>query len=447
MRKAMMRPLTERSKVKDYKVLELIGEGNYGQVWEAKHSTGKRVAIKSFARLAQAIREDKLVKEILREAMAQANVSDENVVQFIDHDLDRGCIIFEFLDTSLDKEIKERYKEGNWFVQDEALELIRGILEGLKAIHNTGIIHGDLKPANVLLTKRHTPKISDFGMSSILTKRRFPLPIFRASSNWIAPEVLEGKEVSYQSDLFSVGVIAYLLFSEQHPFYQRDPMFLKAPADYIKDYAEDHYHPKPLKEIKSEIPDMVSSVVEKLLAKDPQNRFQRAEDVLMSLSRLEAPTPPEKDRISVDVEAIKDMNQAIFEAKRIFHGLYEPQKAISILTETIEKYKESNLPHLANVCSYKAFLHNYLEEWDKSIEVASLGIKLDPAHCDSHMARGYAYMNRMHMGNERKNKGDLDKAFTDLTMAQQLVSDYRKETKIQQYLNQLNDLGELLRGV
>jgi serine/threonine protein kinase len=439
MRKAMMSPLAERSIVKDYKVLKLIGEGNYGQVWEAEHPAGKRVAIKSFARLAQAIREDKLLEEILREAMAQANVTDENVVQFIDHDLDRGCIIFEFLDTSLDKEIKERYKEGNWFVQDEALALIRGILEGLKAIHTAGIIHGDLKPANVLLTKRHTPKISDFGMSSILTKRSFPLPIFSASSNWIAPEVLEGKDVSYQSDLFSVGVIAYILFSKQHPFYQRDPMFLKTPADYIKDYAEDHYHPKSLKEIKSDIPDIVSSVVEKLLAKDPQNRFRMAEDVLMSLSRLEAPTPPKKG-ISLDVEAIKDMNQAIFEAKRLFHGLYEPQTAISILTEAIEKYKENNLPHLANVCSYNAFLHNYLEEWDKSIEVASLGIKLDPAHCDSFMARGYAYMHRMHMGDEKERKEDLEKAFTDLTMAQQLVSDYRKETKIQQYLNQLSEL-------
>lgn len=442
MGKTSMKPLKGRSKVKDYKVLELIGEGNYGQVWKAKHTAGKEVAIKSFARLAQAIREDKLLKEILREAMAQANVTDENVVQFIDHDLTRGCIIFEFVDTSLDKEIKERYKEGNWFTQDEALELIRGILEGLKAIHNTEIIHGDLKPANVLLTKRLTPKISDFGMSSILTKRRFPLPIFRASTNWLAPEVLEGEEGNYQSDLFSVGVIAYLLFSKQHPFYQCDPMFLKEPADYIKDYAEDRYQPKLLKEINPDIANIISSVVEQLLEKEPQNRFKRAEDVLMSLSRLEAPTPPTS---SVDVEAIKDMTHAIFDAKRLFHGLYEPQNAIPILTETIEKYKESNLPHLANVCSYKAFVHNYLQEWDKSIEAASLGIELDSAHCDSYMARGYAYMHRMHIGDEKKSREDLKKAFTDLTMAQQLVPDYRKETKIKEYLTQLNGYRRLLR--
>lgn len=442
MGKTLMKPLKGRSKVKDYKVLELIGEGNYGQVWKAKHTAGKEVAIKSFARLAQAIQKDKLLKEILREAMAQANVTDENVVQFIDHDLTRGCIIFEFVDTSLDKEIKERYKEGNWFTQDEALELIRGILEGLKAIHNTEIIHGDLKPANVLLTKRRTPKISDFGMSSILTKRRFPLPIFRASTNWLAPEVLEGEEGNYQSDLFSVGVIAYLLFSKQHPFYQCDPMFLKEPADYIKDYAEDRYQPKLLKEINPDIANIISSVVEQLLEKEPQNRFKRAEDVLMSLSRLEAPTPPTS---SVDVEAIKDMTHAIFEAKRLFHGLYEPQNAIPILTETIEKYKESNLPHLANVCSYKAFVHNYLQEWDKSIEVASLGIELDSAHCDSYMARGYAYMHRRRIGDEKKSREDLKKAFTDLTMAQQLVPDYRKETKIKEYLTQLNGYRRLLR--
>ena len=119
---------------------------------------------------------------------------------------------------------------------------------------------------------------------------------------------------------------------------------------------------------------------EQLLAKDPQNRFKRAEDVLMCLSMLEAPTLPTS---SVDVEAIKDINHAIFKAKRLFHGLYEPQNAIQLLTETIENYKKSNLPHLANVCSYKAFVHNYLEEWDKSIEVANLGIERDSAHCDS----------------------------------------------------------------
>jgi serine/threonine protein kinase len=424
--------LKPNSKIKDWKVEAKLGSGSYGEVWKAKHQMGSIVAIKSFARLAQIVRQDKLLREILREAIAMARIQHENVVAFNTDDIERGCIVFEFVPNSLEQEIKRRRGTSSWFSLDEALSIFKGILEGLAAIHSKQIVHGDIKPANILLTGRLTPKMSDFGMASILSAKKFPCSFFHGSNNWAASEVLLGEKPDFQSDLFSVGIIAYLLFTGQHPFYRNDPTCLSGPEDYI---SNPDYQIKSAREENNNILAPISDIIDKLLQRDRNERYKNVQEVLMALTELEAPTAPtEIEATRTEVEVTSEIGYSIVEAKRLFHTEFNPPAALKILTDIIDKFKSSNVRFLANAFSYKAFIHNYLQEWEESIKAATDGITLDPTHCDSYMARGYAYKRKGYQTGDNKF---LECAKEDLNKAKLLAPDYRKRQQAQKHLFEL----------
>jgi len=425
--------LKENSRVKEYRVQNRCGSGTYGDVWKAKHRLGGTAAIKSFARLAQIVRQDRLLKEILREARAQALVEHENVVRLLDWEPKRACIIFEYLPSSLEKELKER-RGAEWFPLDTTLEIVTGVLEGLRAIHEQQRVHGDLKPANVLLTERLTPKISDFGMASILSERKFPVPLFHGSNNWAPPEVLLGQPPDYRSDLFSLGIVAYVLLARQHPFRCGDPSCLWEPEEHITD---PNYTPRPLKEINDSIPDGICEIVEKMLHRDPDRRYQSTDEVLMALSALQAPASAAiVDDLSVtsQLDAAREIADAVVDAKRKFSVEYNPGAALVALQALILKYDGGGPPFLANAYSYKAFVHNYLKEWDKAEAAASKGIELDPNHSDSYMARGYA---RMRRGMDGPQETDFSQAREDFENARLLAQDSRTRWRARKYLEHL----------
>jgi serine/threonine protein kinase len=425
--------LKPRSKIKDWTVEAKLGSGTYGEVWKAKHRMGSVVAIKSFARLAQIVREDKLLREILREAIAMAQIAHENVVAFNTDDIERGCIVFEFVPCSLEGEIKRRRGTPSWFSQDEALSIFKGILEGLVAIHGKNTVHGDIKPANILLTEKLTPKMSDFGMASILSAKKFPCPFFHGSNNWAAPEVLSGEKADFQSDLFSVGIIAYILFTGNHPFHRDDPTCLSGPEDYISDPG---YPVQSARMLNSSIPAPISDIIDKLLQRDREKRYKNINEVLIALTELEAPTvtPTELDLTKVKVEMSKEINNSIVDAKRLFQTEFNPFGALNVLTNIINEFRSINVPFLANAFSYKAFISNYLQKWDESIEAATEGITVDPNHCDSYMARGYAYMRK---GSSTGDAALMESARNDLNKAKLLAPTYTKRQQAQKYLDVL----------
>lgn len=325
--------------------------------------------------------------------------------------------------------MKRRRGTSSWFSSDEALSIFKGILEGLAAIHAKQIVHGDIKPANILLTERLTPKMSDFGMASILSAKKFPCPFFHGSNNWAAPEALLEGRTDFQSDLFSVGIIAYLLFTGHHPFHREDPTCLSGPEDYIPNL---EYSIKSAREYDNSILAPISDIIDKLLQRDRNKRYTSVQEVLMALTELEAPTAPTDVEVTkTEIEVTSEIGYSIVEAKRLFHTEFNPPAALKILTDIINKFRSSNVRFLANALSYKAFIHNYLQEWDESIKAASDGITLDPTHCDSYMARGYAYDRKSY---QTGNNELLKSAKDDLNKAKLLAPDYRKRQQAQKYL-------------
>jgi len=157
----------------------------------------------------------------------------------------------------------------------------------------------------------------------------------------------------------------------------------------------------------------------------------------MALTELEAPTTTTTtvELTKTKVEATNEIDYSIVEAKRLFYTEFNPLAALQILTDIIDKFRALKVRSLANAFSYKAFIHNYLQEWQESIEAASKGITLDPNHCDSYMARGYA---RKRKGYEINGHALLKAARDDLNKARLLAPDYRKRQQAQKYLAELD---------
>lgn len=113
------------------------------------------------------------------------------------------------------------------------------------------------------------------------------------------------------------------------------------------------------------------------------------------------------------MEIANEIAAAILEAKRLYFVQFTPQAALQVLKNVIDKFKDKEIRYLADACSFSAFLHNYLGEWDDGESAASIGIKIDPNHVESYMGRGYA---RKHRGLEKGNSTSLSNAKEDFTL-------------------------------
>jgi serine/threonine-protein kinase len=199
-----------------YEVLHVVGSGGMGTVYEARDPLiDRRVAVKVLDR--ELARKRELRERFLREAQAAGSLRHPNIVQVYDVGESAGLpfIAMEFVaGTDLERIIQEMPLSVEW-----KLDLLRQICEGLGHAHARGIVHRDVKPANVRVTRDGVVKIMDFGTASLqsstdLTRRGLLL----GSVHYIAPEQVEGRSVDARADVFSVGAIAFELLSGKKPF-------------------------------------------------------------------------------------------------------------------------------------------------------------------------------------------------------------------------------------
>jgi serine/threonine-protein kinase len=270
-------------------VLDLVGRGSVGRVYKAKHRAMSRpVAIKVLAEGLGRTAADR--EEFRRGVRAAGQLAHPNVVTVYDtgeiHD--RPYLVLEFVDgPSLESLVRQR---GPLPV-GEACEFVRQAAAGLRHAHEKGTVHGDLKPAN-LLVARSTPsapltvKIADFGV---------PKPA-RAAGDYGAPELLGPKApaADRRADLYSLGCVFYFLLTGRAPFAGGTP----------EERARLRGEAPPLFQLRPDAPPEVAAVVHRLMAKDPAARFASAAELLARLEVMCVPVAvPVRGDISFELPA------------------------------------------------------------------------------------------------------------------------------------------------
>lgn len=253
-----------------YQVIDVIGRGGMGIVLRALDAKLNRiVAVKVLA--PELAANPNARRRFLREAQAAAAVSHPHVVTI--HAVDEDKLPYLVMECILGQSLQEKLDRTGSLRLTEILRIGRQVAEGLAAAHQQGLIHRDIKPANILLENGvERVKITDFGLARAADDVAITRPgEVSGTPQYMSPEQARGDGVDHRSDLFSLGCVLYAMCTGRPPF-RGDSL-----AAVIKRLTEDS--PRPIAEINPEIPAWLSDVVQRLLEKHPDQRFQTAAEL------------------------------------------------------------------------------------------------------------------------------------------------------------------------
>lgn len=262
--------------VTHYRILQKLGEGGMGVVYQAEDTTLKRiVALKFLPSALLAGEEEK--KRFVREAQAAAALNHSNIatVFAIDEWEGQAFIVLELVEgRSLDREIAS----GPLKLAD-TLEIATQICQGLQAAHEKGIVHRDIKSANIMVTEKGQVKILDFGLAKLkgvsrVTKEGTTV----GTMGYMSPEQLRGESVDQRTDIWSTGVLLYEMISGRLPFsgdYEQAVTY-----QILNEQAE------PLTAVRTGVPMELERIIVKSIAKDADERYQHMDEMLVDLRTL-----------------------------------------------------------------------------------------------------------------------------------------------------------------
>lgn len=265
-----------RTKLGKYEINAELGRGSMGVVYGAVDPRlGRPVALKTMS--PSVAGDPDLLKRFYREAQSAGQLRHPNIVTIYDIDEADGIpfIAMEFLEgESLEKLIAARRDVH----VVKKLDIIIQSLRGLHYAHQHGIVHRDVKPANIVVLSDGLVKIVDFGIARIGGGSMTRTGMVMGTPMFMSPEQVVGQTVDARSDIFSVGVILYELLAYQNPFLSEDvPSIL---------YKILNVAPAPLSSLIPNCPQPLENIVMRALAKNREERFQSAEDMAFELQRV-----------------------------------------------------------------------------------------------------------------------------------------------------------------
>jgi predicted Ser/Thr protein kinase len=254
--------LEERVLAGRYRLLERIDEGGAGAVWQARDERlGRDVAVKILGPDAdEAFRE-----RFADEARRAASVAHPNVVTVFDEGRD-GADSFMVMEYIRGKTLRDVIAERGPLPAHQAARIVSQVAAALDAAHEAGVIHCDVKPANVILDEQGTAKLTDFGIARAARGPREHELI--GTARYIAPERVEGEPATERSDVFSLGLVAYELLAGR-------PAYAEMETDDLLRQRLDG-PPPSLRSARVGVPDGVDVVVRRALARNPEERFSSA---------------------------------------------------------------------------------------------------------------------------------------------------------------------------
>ena len=262
---------------------------------------GRLVALKTIRVAAEDdIEQREFNERFLREAQAAGTLSHPNIVTV--HDVgeedETSFIAMEYVEG---KNLKQVIREKERLSFERIGEIIAEVAGALDYAHRKGIVHRDVKPANIIITPDGTVKITDFGIAKIETSSLTETGQFLGTPNYMSPEQVTGEAVDGRSDLFSLGVVLYELLTRKKPFLGDNVTSIS--------YKIVHEDFPSLKSADAAIPGEFGPILAKALAKDPAMRFQRGSDFAQALSEVRAR--------QAEYQMIRDLGEMVAQAEKL----------------------------------------------------------------------------------------------------------------------------------
>ncbi|KUO00089.1 Stk1 family PASTA domain-containing Ser/Thr kinase [Streptomyces caeruleatus] len=259
-----------------YELGQVLGRGGMAEVYLA-HDTrlGRTVAVKTLR--ADLARDPSFQARFRREAQSAASLNHPAIVAVYDTGEDYidnvsiPYIVMEYVDGST---LRELLHSGRKLLPERAMEMTIGILQGLEYAHRSGIVHRDIKPANVMLTRNGQVKVMDFGIARAMGDSGMTMTQTAAvigTAQYLSPEQAKGEQVDARSDLYSTGCLLYELLTVRPPFVGDSPVAVA--YQHVREEAQAPSVFDP------EITPEMDAIVLKALTKDPNYRYQSADEM------------------------------------------------------------------------------------------------------------------------------------------------------------------------
>ncbi|MFJ1972639.1 Stk1 family PASTA domain-containing Ser/Thr kinase [Streptomyces sp. NPDC087903] len=263
-----------------YELGHVLGRGGMAEVYLA-HDTrlGRTVAVKTLR--ADLARDPSFQARFRREAQSAASLNHPAIVAVYDtgEDYIDGVsipyIVMEYVDGST---LRELLHSGRKLLPERTLEMTIGILQALEYSHRAGIVHRDIKPANVMLTRNGQVKVMDFGIARAMGDSGMTMTQTSAvigTAQYLSPEQAKGEQVDARSDLYSTGCLLYELLTVRPPFVGDSPVAVA--------YQHVREEPQPPSVFDAEITPEMDAIVLKALTKDPNYRYQSADEMRIDI--------------------------------------------------------------------------------------------------------------------------------------------------------------------
>ncbi|HDD24068.1 MAG TPA: hypothetical protein ENF52_01370 [Chloroflexi bacterium] len=267
-----------------YEVIELLGSGGMAEVYKAYHpSLDRYVAVKVLHHFLAD--EENFLTRFQREAKIIASFRHPNIVQVYDFDYDAKhqayYIVMEYLDG---QSLKTVLQQGTSIPLEEAIHIVTSVANALQYAHRHGMVHRDVKPANIIITGDGQVVLSDFGIAKIVnTDTLTASGALIGTPAYMAPEQGIGQAGDERSDIYSLGVVFYQLVTGSLPFEADTPLgiVLKHISCPLP----------PPTSLRPDLPPGVEAVLMKALAKGPNNRYQTAQELIADLQKISAGEP------------------------------------------------------------------------------------------------------------------------------------------------------------
>jgi beta-lactam-binding protein with PASTA domain/predicted Ser/Thr protein kinase len=259
-----------------YRIVRKLGSGGMADVYLAEdEELGRRVAIKILN--DRHANDESFVERFRREAKNAASLSHPNIVSIYDRGEAEGTyyIAMEYLDG---RSLKELVVARGPLPIGDAIEFTRQVLGALRFAHRKGVVHRDIKPHNVMADADGRLKVTDFGIARAGVSQMTEAGSIIGTAQYLSPEQARGAAVDQRSDLYSIGIVLYEMLTGTVPFTGESPVEIA--MKHLSDT------PRPPSLQRPEIPPDLDMVVLRALAKNPDDRFQTAEEMDAELDRV-----------------------------------------------------------------------------------------------------------------------------------------------------------------